>query len=301
MQINRRDFLKWAAATAAVLGLSPQDLLKVEEALAAATSPPVIWLQGSSCTGCSVAALNVVQPATIDDILINKISMKYHPTLMAAGGDAAIQAMDQAALGNAGQFILVVEGGVSTANNGNYCIIGERNGVPVTMLEAVNTLGPKAKHVIAVGTCASYKGIPGAGSNLVGISPLKTVLTGKTLNPVISIPGCPAPPESVFGAIVTILSGKSVALDAQSRPKAYYGDKIHSTCYRRGTGSAPTLGTATGCFKNFGCVGPGTNQNCPSRKWNNGKNWCIGSGQMCIGCSNSTFPQSPIFKFGSYA
>lgn len=299
MQISRRKFLKWAAASAAVLGLSPADLFRLEEALAGGTSPSVIWLQGSSCTGCSVAALNVVQPATIDDILLNKVSVKYHPTLMAAGGDLAIQAMDQA--GIAGQFILVVEGGVATANNGSYCIIGERNGVPVTMLEAVNTLGPKAKHVIAVGTCASYKGIPGAGNNYTGISPVKAVLTGKTANPVINIPGCPAPPESVFGAIVALITGKSVALDSQSRPKAYYGDKIHANCFRRGTGNALALGTETGCFKDFGCVGPGTNQNCPSRKWNNGRNWCIGSGQMCIGCSNSVFPQTPMFKFGSYA
>lgn len=300
MQISRRDFLKWAAATAAVLGVSPADLVRVQEALAAATSPPVIWLQGASCTGCSVAALNVVQPATIDDILLNKVSMKYHPTLMAAGGEAAVQAMDQAALGNAGQFILVLEGGIPTAGNGGYCIIGERGGVPVTMLEAVNALAPKAKHVIAAGTCASYKGVPGAGSNLTGVTPTKTLLNGKTANPVINIPGCPAPPESVFGAIVTLLSGKSVPLDSQGRPKAYYVDKIHSNCFRRGTSSATTLGTPTGCFKSFGCVGPGTNQNCPTRKWNNGRNWCIGSGQMCVGCSNSAFPQSPIFKFGSY-
>jgi hydrogenase small subunit len=301
MQISRRKFLKWAAASAAVLGLSPYDLLRLEEALAAASSPPVIWFQGSSCTGCSVAALNVVQPATIDDILINRVSLKYHPTLMAAGGELAIQAMDQAAAGTVGHFILVVEGGVPTAGNGNYCIIGERSGVPVTMLEAVNTLGPKAKHVLAVGTCSSYKGVPGAGSNYTGIMSVKTVLTGKAANPVINVPGCPAPPESVFGVIVTLLAGKSVPLDVQGRPKAFYGDKIHSLCFRRGTGSAPILGTETGCFKDFGCTGPGTNQNCPSRRWNNGRNWCISSGQICIGCSNSTFPVTPMFKFGSYA
>lgn len=300
MQIKRRDFLKWAATSAAVLGISPLELFRLEEALAAATSPPVIWLQGSSCTGCSIAALNVVQPTTIDDLLINKISMKYHPTLMAAGGDVAIAAMDQTAQANSGQFILVVEGGVPTASSGRYCIIGERSGVPITMLDAVNALGPKAKQVLAVGTCAAFKGIPGAGTNVTGITSVKDVLSGKTAKPVINLPGCPAPPETVFGVIVSLLSGQSLSLDKLGRPVQYYGSKIHGLCPRRGTSKAKILGDP-GCLSNLGCVGPQTNDNCPNRKWNNGSNWCIGASQVCIGCSNPTFPQSPLLGFGTYA
>lgn len=299
MHIRRRDFLKWAAASAVSLGLSPSDLFRLREALAGTGSAPVIWLQGSSCTGCSVAALNVVQPTTIDDILINKVSMKYHPTLMAAGGELAIQAMDQAAAGTEGQFILVVEGGVATAESGMYCIIGERSGTPVTMLEAITSLGPKAGHVLAVGTCSSFKGVPGAGSNVTGIMPVSTLLSKKTANPVVNIPGCPAPPETVFGVIVSLLAGKALSLDRQGRPVEYFGSKVHSLCPRRGTSKAKVLGDP-GCLMNLGCLGPNTNDNCPNRKWNNGANWCIGAGHPCIGCSSTTFPQSPLLGFGSY-
>jgi Ni,Fe-hydrogenase I small subunit len=71
--INRRQFLKWATASAAALGLSQTDLLKLQEAFAATTcgcedftttgppatiAPHVIWFQGQSCGGCTLSILN---------------------------------------------------------------------------------------------------------------------------------------------------------------------------------------------------------------------------------------------------
>lgn len=63
--ITRRDFLKACAASAAALGFSQTDLLKLKEVLAAQTScnyptVPVIWLSGQSCSGCVVSILNRV-------------------------------------------------------------------------------------------------------------------------------------------------------------------------------------------------------------------------------------------------
>jgi Ni,Fe-hydrogenase I small subunit len=71
--INRRQFLKWATASAAALGLSQTDLLKLQEAFAVTTcgcedfadpfyedtiAPHVIWFQGQSCGGCTLSILN---------------------------------------------------------------------------------------------------------------------------------------------------------------------------------------------------------------------------------------------------
>ena len=47
MEITRRDFMKYLTASAVTLGLSNLQLSKVEQALAAASSPPVIWLAGA--------------------------------------------------------------------------------------------------------------------------------------------------------------------------------------------------------------------------------------------------------------
>ena len=62
--ITRRQFLQYCTASAAALGLSQTDLLKLEKALATpatgcgSPSPSVIWLSGQACSGCPVSLLN---------------------------------------------------------------------------------------------------------------------------------------------------------------------------------------------------------------------------------------------------
>jgi len=64
MKITRRQFLQYCTASAAALGLSQMDLLKLEKALADVPpcgchgAPHVIWLQGQSCGGCTLSILN---------------------------------------------------------------------------------------------------------------------------------------------------------------------------------------------------------------------------------------------------
>jgi hydrogenase small subunit len=290
---TRRDFLKWASGSAAALGLSEIGLARVEAALAAESSPPLIWLHGSSCSGCSISALNAVTPTTFGDVVVNRISAKYDSLLMAAGADLAIRTMDLEAGRNAGRFILVVEGGVSTAAGGRYCVIGERAGAPLTLLDAVSDLGPRAARVIAVGTCASYGGVAAAGANPTGVLPLATVLAGRTAKPVINVPGCPAPPHQLFTVLVAMLAGGEYALDADGRPKTCYPHTNHWTCPRKHLPKATALGQ-DGCLLDLGCRGKFTTAMCPKHRWNNGKNWCVASGHPCIGCAAPEFPLSPL-------
>lgn len=293
MQITRRDFMKWAAASAAVLGLSKVELFKVGEALAASTSPPVIWLQGAACTGCSISVLNVTNP-TIDEVLLNAISMKYHPNLSAAAGDLAVSSIvDSSALYD-GQFILCIEGGIPTGADGNYNIIGDRNGAGWTMLNAVNELGPKAKYVLAAGTCAAYGGVV-RPSAYTGVKNVKEILGGKTRNPIINLPSCPVQPNVLVGTIVTLLTKGLPALDADSRPVEYYTTTVHNNCPRRHTEMVQSYGVF-GCYRQIGCKGPVTTFTCPLLKWNNRSNWCIDTTDMqCIGCASPAFPAGPFY------
>jgi len=296
---TRRDFLKWSTRSAGALGLSQVGLLQLGKTLATESSPPLIWLHGSSCSGCSIAALNVVAPTNFGDLLLNRVSAKYDALLMAGGGDLAIRTMDSAAQENDGRFILVVEGGVSTAEGGRYCIIGERAGVPITLLDAVNQLGPRASRVLAVGTCAAYKGVAGAGDNFTGVASLSDVLAGKLAKPVINVPGCPAPPEQLFAVIVGLLAGGQYALDADGRPASCFPHTVHWTCTRKHLPKATAFGQP-GCLLNLGCRGKTTTAMCPKHKWNNGKNWCTAAGHPCIGCAMPEFPASPLTPTGSY-
>jgi hydrogenase small subunit len=290
---TRRDFLKWSGQSAALLGLSQAGFARLQEVLAAESAPPLIWLHGASCSGCSIAALNAVTPTTFDDLLLNRVSAKYDGLLMAAGAELAIQTMDTAARANDGRFILVVEGGVPTAEGGRTCVIGHRAGAPITLLDAVNDLGRRASRVLAVGACASYGGVAGAGANPTGVVPLGQVLAGSSAKPVINVPGCPAPPEQLFKIVIGLLAGAEYALDLDGRPATCFPHTVHFTCPRKHLPKATAFGQP-GCLLDVGCRGKATTAMCPKHKWNNGTNWCTAAGHPCIGCASPDFPASPL-------
>jgi hydrogenase small subunit len=113
MHLTRRDFLKYCLGSAALLGLDATVLGRLREALAAG-GPTVIWLNGSGCSGCTVSLANLVStsgPTDVADLLINTIDLAFHPTLMSAAGDLAVESL---ATASAGSFLLVVEGGIPT-------------------------------------------------------------------------------------------------------------------------------------------------------------------------------------------
>src|SRR4030042_1228727 len=134
---------------------------------------PVIYLQAAACSGCAVTMLNTASP-TIKNVLIDQIApgvhinLKFHPVVMAAAGEMAIPVVEDTVKREKGEYVLVVDGAVPTADGGVYGAIGERNGKPVTMLQRVTELAQDALAVIAMGTCASFGGIPAASPNPTG-------------------------------------------------------------------------------------------------------------------------------------
>jgi hydrogenase small subunit len=79
-KLSRRDFIRLCAGSAAAISLTGFLAPYMQEAVAAGTAPPVIWVQGASCTGCSISLLNTVHP-DIQEVLTKIISLKYHPML----------------------------------------------------------------------------------------------------------------------------------------------------------------------------------------------------------------------------
>src|SRR4030042_620125 len=84
IKITRRQFLKWMSASAAALGLTQTDLLKVEKALAAGPTPDpnfpvaplarVIWIAGAACSGCPTSLLNYIADTADPDAVLNTIA-----------------------------------------------------------------------------------------------------------------------------------------------------------------------------------------------------------------------------------
>ena len=271
---------------------------------------PVVYLQTAGCSGCAVTTLNAASP-TIKNVLIDQIApgvhinLRFHPVIMAAAGEMAIQALEDTAAQKKGEYVLVVDGAIPTDPDAVYGAVGERNGEPVTMLQRVTELAQDSLAVIAIGTCASFGGISAASPNPTSCKSVKDALDAQGISkPLINIPGCPPHPDWFIGTVASvILNGLPGAddLDDFLRPKAFYGKLIHENCPRRAyfdeAKFAKKFGDE-GCLYELGCKGPITYADCPLRKWNSGTNWVIGAGAPCNGCTQPEFPDqsSPFYE-----
>ena len=271
---------------------------------------PAVWLSGAACSGCSVSLLNAINPSIqnvlVDPVLPGKhVSLRFHATVMAGQGEPVLKVLKDTASQKPGKYILMVEGAVPTAENGLYCTLGEIDGKEVTMKDMMAELAVDAFAVIAVGTCSSYGGIPSGAPNPTGaVSVMEFFKNEGISTPLINIPGCPPHPDWMVGTIAhVLLNGLPSAddLDEKLRPRAFFDNLIHDNCPRRAYFDAGQFARHTsepGCLYEIGCKGPYSYADCPSRHWNNGVNWCIGSGAQCIGCVEPDFPDkfAPLFK-----
>lgn len=291
-KLSRRDFLKLCAGSAAAVSLSQALLPELARAVPAAGNPPVLWIQGASCTGCSISLLNSVHPGILE-ILTEVISLKFHPNISAAAGDLAMKVIEETEA--AGNYYLVVEGAVPTKDGGFYCTSGEKNGKPVTFLEKVTELGKNAAAVLAVGTCAAFGGIPAADPNPTGCRGVREVLNEAGIGtPVINISGCPPHPDWIVGSLAHVLLFKEIPeLDQFGRPKVFYGKLVHDNCPRRQYFDNSRFAknfSEPGCLLEIGCKGPQAHCDSFDRLWNGGVNWCIKAGAPCIACTEKGFP-----------
>ncbi len=290
MDLSRRKFLKLVGGSAVGVGLSNIWLPKVVQALVEKSgNPPVIWLQGQSCSGCSVSTLNTVYP-DIAKVLTEIISLEFHPTVMASAGDPALKILEDAMTNQAGKYFLVVEGSVPTLGGGAYCTVGENLDKPVTVEEWTKKLGSQAKAILNVGTCSSFGGIPAGQPNPTGAKKVGDILPGKTM---INLPGCPPHPDWIIGTIAHVLLFGIPELDENLRPKVFYSKVIHENCERRSyfeQGVFASDYSEEGCMYQLGCKGPVSHCDVSIRGWNNGVNWCVRSGSPCIGCTEPDYP-----------
>lgn len=299
-ELTRRDFLKLCAGSVAAVSLSQALLPELARALPARGNPPVLWIQGASCTGCSISLLNSVHPG-VKEILTEVISLKFHPNISAAAGDLALEVLEETK--EKGGFYLVVEGAVPTKENGAYCTVGERQGRPVTFLERVRELGEKAVAVLAVGTCAAFGGIPAADPNPTGCKGVGQVLKeAGVATPVVNVSGCPPHPDWVVGTLShLLLFGEPPELDQFGRPKLFFGKLVHDNCPRRQYFDNSKFArnfSEPGCLLELGCKGPLAHCDSFDRHWNGGVSWCIKAGAPCIGCTEAKFPDcaTPFYE-----
>jgi hydrogenase small subunit len=285
--LSRRDFMKFCATIAATMALPKGADAQIAEAIAKKERPSVIWLHHQECTGCSESLLRAEHP-TLEKLILDIISLDYHETLFAAAGHQAEAARLSAMEKNKGKYLLVVEGAIPTKDGGIYCKVGGH-----TSLDLTRECAQNAAAVIAIGSCASWGGMPSTPPNPTGSKGVREAL-GR--NDIVTIPGCPPNPYNFLSTVVHFLTfGSLPKVDDKGRPLFAYGRLIHENCERRAHFDAGRFALEFGddghrkgyCLYKIGCKGPETYANCPSLLFNDigTGSWPVGTGHPCIGCT----------------
>ena len=317
--VTRRQFIKYAGATAALLGLSEAlvpDIARALEQLSTSGKPPVLWMQGQNCSGCSVSFLNTNYPEAAE-VVLNELSVRFQPTVMAASGYQAQGVIEETIEELDGKYVLVVEGPVPTNEDGEFCTVGVEeatkdlmgNQVPKDkpLIKWMEEVVPGAAAVIALGNCASFGGIPAANASTTGTKAVQDIVADIDKDkPVINVSGCPSHPDWFVGTVLDFLLNGLPDLDRYKRPKMFFGQLIHENCERRASFDAglfledwndynPDMKL---CMFKMGCKGPVTYADCPIRRWNSKVNWCVGSNAPCHGCAEPTFYEeiAPLYE-----
>ncbi|MFZ0158055.1 MAG: hydrogenase small subunit, partial [Kineosporiaceae bacterium] len=293
--ITRRQFTAFCTSMAAVLTagafaadgaaatITPQS---IAAGLDAVKRPVLVWLQLQECTGCMESVLRSGD-TTVEELILNLVSMDYNELLMAAAGTAADAAL---AAANRQPHILVVNGSIPLAENGAYTTIGGKSAEQVLRESAEN-----ATAVFAVGACAHWGCVQASHPNPTGAVGVDKVITDK---PVINVAGCPPIGEVITASLVYTLSvGAPPPTDTQGRPLFAYGERIHDMCPRRARFDAGQMvrrfddqaAREGHCLYEVGCRGPDTFAPCPILQWNMRADWPIGAGHPCIGCTEPEF------------
>lgn len=290
--ISRRSFLKYCAGVAAMIGLSEVAAPQVAEALESVIGEaqgglkPLIWMEGSSCTGCTESFVQVDSP-DVATVVLEMLSVNYMETISAAAGYSMEEARHQTI--EAGGYILVYEGSVVEGWEGNALRVGGEKGTDILLETAYG-----AEAVVAMGSCACDGGWQAARpnpSNALGVQ--KFLEKNGVTTPVINIPCCPGNPEWLVAVLVEyLLMGKLPELNSKNEPKLMFSQTIHDNCPRRGHFENGEFVYQFGseeekkgyCLYAIGCKGPQTFTNCPIVKWNRRSSFCIEAGSPCLGC-----------------
>ncbi|MGH9847432.1 MAG: hydrogenase expression protein HypE, partial [Blastocatellia bacterium] len=184
----------------------------------------------------------------------------------------------------------------------------QRRQIPTT--EWLKRLAPGAAAVIAVGTCATWGGIPAAAGNPTNAMGVMDFL-GKDYRsttglPVINIPGCSPIGDNFTETVAVILLflqglGPLPEFDELGRPAWLFRDTVHQRCVRAGFYEEGTFAENYGdreCLVEVGCWGPVVQCNITQRGAINHMGGCMNTGGICIGCTMPGFPDrfAPFYK-----
>ena len=266
----------------------------------------MLWLQAAGCGGCTMSLLCAEDPNVFDLLAGAGIRVLWHPSLSLETGTEVRTILAGIEAGEIALDVLCVEGAIATGprGTGRYQMLA---GTGVSLMGWVQRLAPLARHVVAVGTCATYGGITTAGGNpseamglqYDGAHPgglLDAGFRARGGLPVINIAGCPTHPDWVTETLLMLAEGSldTAALDPLARPRFYADHLVHHGCSRNEfyeyKASARELSDMGCMMEHLGCIGTQAVGDCNIRPWN-GQGSCTRGGYPCINCTAPEFEE----------
>jgi len=291
----------------------------------------VFWVAGMSCDGCTIAVSGATAPS-VEELLGGTIPglprvFLHHPVLSVSAGHDFMKPFRQAVEGALGApYVVVLEGSVpddqAFEHEGYFSGLGVGADWPETMAaprapeqplrvtDWLRAMAPGAAACIAIGTCATWGGVPAAAGNITGSMSLMDFL-GKDYRsalgvPVINVPGCSPIGDNFTETVAAILmflqgTGPLPEFDELGRPAWLFGETVHRHCPRAGYYEEGTFAKSYGdqeCLVEIGCWGPVVQCNITERGAINHMGGCMVAGGPCIGCTMPGFPDkySPFYK-----
>ena len=277
------------------------------------------WVAGGSCDGCSIAAVGASSPS-VEDLLRGVLPgmpkvVLHHPVLSVVAGEEFIHPFRLAARGELGHpFVVICEGSImderiAASSGGYWSGLGadeDENGdpQPIPSSSWVSRMSKYAAAIVAVGTCATWGGIPAAAGNpteAVGVMDFLGEDYRSALGlPVVNLPGCAPQGDNITETIAAVLLflhglGPLPEFDELGRPSWLFGETVHRGCTRAGFYEEGKFADEYGdkeCLVEVGCWGPVVQCNINKRGALNGQGGCMNIGAPCIGCTMPGFPDS---------
>jgi hydrogenase small subunit len=247
--------------------------------------PKLLWFQGVTCNGNTHSFLNLINIQQ----LLDKFDILYHPSLPARYSIQEITKLKKSC------DIFIFEG--------SFDPLFKRN--DVELLDIVNHYIKSAKHIIAVGSCASFGGVfkasaPQRSSGLIFDEDKEVLRFEEFKERVVNLSGCPIHPEWLEYVLLMILSKKKIPTDQLHRPLELYSTLAHHGCtrneYFEWKVDSQEFGQKEGClYYKHGCRAPMTHASCNKILWNE-----VSSktrvGTPCFGCTEPDFPRTGLFE-----
>ncbi|MGH9182687.1 MAG: hydrogenase expression protein HypE [Acidimicrobiales bacterium] len=280
----------------------------------------LIWMVGGSCDGCTVAVSGGTHPR-VEHLLagivpgLPRVELVHTVVSMESGAEW-VHNLFMAERGELdAPYVITWEGSImdeSISGDGYWMGLGDdpATGRQITSLEWLDRLAPGAAAVIAIGTCATWGGIPAAKGNVTNSMGMMDYL-GKDYRssfgvPVVNIPGCSPIGDNYLetaAAVLLFLNGLAPLpeFDELGRPAWLFGETVHRHCPRAGYYEEGVFAQEYGdkeCLVELGCWGPVVQCNIAERGIVDGHGGCMQMGGICIGCTMPGFPDkfSPMYE-----